>query len=139
MKNLKVTTGILSIVFIALLTLSCKNESKSDNEQEIKTEQSYDMAMTNISFGVRGNCEMCKSTIEKATNGLEGVSKAVWDVDKKKMDVSFDASKTNEMAIHNAIANSGYDTEKMSSNQEAYNKLPSCCQYDHDMMMNQMK
>ena len=139
MKNLKVTIGILSIAFVTLAIVSCKNEPKKEAEQEVKMEQSHDMAMTNISFGVRGNCEMCKMTIEKAANGLEGVSKAVWNVDQKKIDVSFDDAKTNEMAIHNAIANSGYDTDKMSSNQEAYSKLPSCCQYDHSMVMNQIK
>ena len=80
---------------------------------------------------------MCKKTIEKAVNGVDGVTKAVWDVDKKKIDVSFDDSKTDEMAIHHAIAASGYDTEKVSGDLNAYNNLPGCCQYDHEMTMNQ--
>ncbi|MFH4964442.1 heavy-metal-associated domain-containing protein [Gaetbulibacter sp. M235] len=131
---------ILSVsVIAAIVFTSCKNEAKKDNEPTAKTEQIKDVAMANISFGVRGNCEMCKSTIEKAANSVEGVSKAVWDVDAKKIDVSFDDTKTNEMAIHNAIAGSGYDTEKMSANPEAYSELPSCCQYDHEMAMNQTK
>lgn len=50
--------------------------------------------------------------------------------------VSFDASKTDEMSIHNAIANSGYDTEKVAGNEEAYKNLPGCCKYDHSMEMN---
>ena len=95
------------------------------------------MAMSDITFGVRGNCGMCKSTIEKAVNKVEGVANATWDVDKKKIDVSFDDTKTDAMAIHNAIAASGYDTEKVAGNKEAYNDLPSCCQYDHEMAMNQ--
>jgi hypothetical protein len=40
------------------------------------------------------------------------------------------------MAIHKAIATSGYDTEKMAGNEEAYENLPGCCKYDHDMEMN---
>ena len=41
------------------------------------------------------------------------------------------------MAIHNAIAASGYDTEKVAGNEEAYDGLPGCCKYDHNMAMNQ--
>ena len=98
---------------------------------------SSDMAMANITFGVRGNCGMCKSTIEKAANKVEGVAEANWNVDRKKIDVSYDPSTTDEMSIHEAIAASGYDTEKVAGNEEAYSNLPECCQYDHEMIMNQ--
>lgn len=128
---------ILSVAVIAAMGLtSCKNETKKEVETTT-TEISKEMAMTELSFGVRGNCGMCKSTIEKAVNSVEGVSKAEWDVDKKKIDITFDDSKTNEMALHNAIAASGYDTEKVMGDEEAYNNLPGCCKYDHEMAMNQ--
>lgn len=126
---------ILSLAVIAAIGLtSCKNETKQ--ETTITNEVSKDMAMTDISFGVRGNCGMCKSTIEKAANGVEGVKNATWNVDKKKIEVSFDDSKTDAMAIHNAIAASGYDTEKVEGNEAAYEGLPGCCKYEHDMEMN---
>lgn len=129
---------ILSVALIAAVSLtSCKEESKKNPESITKTEAVKDLAMANTSFGVRGNCGMCKSTIEKAVNGIEGVASANWHVDKKKIDVSFDDKKTNEMAIHNAIAASGYDTEKVMGNLEAYDALPGCCKYDHEMAMNQ--
>jgi periplasmic mercuric ion binding protein len=128
---------ILSVaVIVALGFTSCKNETKKETETTT-TEVSKDMAMTDLSFGVRGNCGMCKNTIEKAANGVEGVASANWDVDKKKIDVSFDDTKTDAMAIHNAIAASGYDTEKVAGSEEAYKDLPGCCKYDHEMMMNQ--
>ncbi len=128
---------ILSVVAIAAMGLtSCKNETKKV-EETTTTEVSKEIAMTDLSFGVRGNCGMCKNTIEKAANSVEGVTAANWDKDKKKIDVSFDSSKTDAMAIHNAIAASGYDTEKVAGNEEAYKNLPGCCQYDHEMMMNQ--
>ena len=139
MKNLKVATGILAMAFLTFVVLSCKGEAKNNNESALQAKEVKQLANVSISFGVRGNCGMCKKTIEKAVNSLEGISKANWDVDKKKMDVSFDDSKTNEMAIHNAIAASGYDTEKVSADLDAYNGLPGCCQYDHEMAMNQMK
>tara|TARA_R110002050_G_scaffold233063_3_gene368793 strand:- start:15946 stop:16383 length:438 start_codon:yes stop_codon:yes gene_type:complete len=127
---------ILSMAIIMAMGLtSCKNETKQ--EKETTTDVSKEMAMTDISFGVRGNCEMCKSTIEKAVNNVEGIHKATWDVDKKKIDVSFDDTKTDVMAIHKAIAASGYDTEKVAGSEEAYKGLPGCCQYDHEMAMNQ--
>ncbi|WP_288955461.1 heavy-metal-associated domain-containing protein [uncultured Polaribacter sp.] len=128
---------ILSVVAIAALGLtSCKNETKKV-EDTTTTEVSKEIAMTDLSFGVRGNCGMCKSTIEKAANSVEGVASANWDVDKKKIDVSFDDTKTDAMTIHKAIAASGYDTEKVVGSEEAYKNLPGCCQYDHEMMMNQ--
>ncbi len=127
---------ILSVAIIAAIGLvSCKNDSKQ--KTETTTEVSREMAMTDLSFGVRGNCGMCKKTIEKAANSVDGVAKATWDVDKKKIDVTFDDSKTDVTAIHNAIAASGYDTEKVSGSEEAYKGLPGCCQYDHEMAMSQ--
>ncbi|MFD1162895.1 MULTISPECIES: heavy-metal-associated domain-containing protein [Hwangdonia] len=128
---------ILSVAVIAAMGLtSCKNEAKQTTETTT-TEVSSEIAMTDLSFGVRGNCGMCKKTIEKAANGVAGVAKATWDVDKKKIDVSFDDTKTDAMAIHKAIAASGYDTEKATGDLAAYDNLPGCCKYDHDMMMNQ--
>ena len=127
---------ILSMaVMVAILVTSCKNETKKETETA-SIEAPKEMAMTDVSFGVRGNCGMCKKTIEKAANGIEGVANAIWDVDKKKMDVSFDDTETNAMAIHKAIAASGYDTEKVTGSEEAYKNLPGCCQYDHAMTMN---
>ncbi|OSY87559.1 heavy metal transporter [Tenacibaculum holothuriorum] len=132
MKNV-----ILSIAIIMAIGLtSCKNETKKETESST-TEMAKEIAMTDLSFGVRGNCGMCKNTIEKAATSVDGVASANWDVDKKKIDVSFDDTKTNAMAIHKAIASSGYDTEKVAGNEEAYKNLPGCCQYDHEMAMNQ--
>ncbi|HEY5689669.1 MAG TPA: heavy-metal-associated domain-containing protein [Yeosuana sp.] len=137
MKNLKVTTGILAMAFLTFVALSCKGETKNNNDSALQTTEVKQLANLDISFGVRGNCGMCKKTIEKAVNAVDGVTKAVWDVDKKKIDVSFDDSKTDEMAIHHAIAASGYDTEKVSGDLNAYKNLPGCCQYDHEMAINQ--
>lgn len=127
---------ILSIAVIAAMAFtSCKNEAKKDTKT-ISTEVSKEIALADLTFGVRGNCGMCKSTIEKAAKSVEGVANAAWDVDKKKVDVSFDENTTDAMTIHNAIATSGYDTEKMVGNNQAYENLPGCCKYDQNMEMN---
>ena len=113
---------ILSTLFLVLTITIGYSQS---NTNEIKT-----------TFGVRGNCGMCKATIEKAVKNLNGISSAIWDKDKKKIDISYDASKTNIMEIHNAITASGYDTEMSSAEKKVYENLPSCCQYDRKMKMN---
>lgn len=124
---------ILSVAVIATMGFSSVAFTGSEANEVITIKVNE----TAISFGVRGNCGMCKKTIEKAALSVDGVSSAKWDREKKKIDVSFDEKKTNEMAIHKAIAASGYDTEKVASNEEAYDKLPGCCKYDHEMKMNQ--
>lgn len=128
---------ILSLAVIAAIGLTSFKKAANKEVESVKTTVvSNEMQMTDLSFGVRGNCGMCKNTIEKAVNSLEGISNVNWDVEKKKIDVSFDETKTNEMAIHNAIAASGYDTEKVAGNEDAYKDLPGCCQYDHKMAIN---
>jgi copper chaperone CopZ len=122
---------------VAISFTSCSKEIKKDTTTP--TEMSKEVAELEISFGVRGNCGMCKSTIEEAANSVEVVSKADWDVDLKKIKVSLINNKTNIMSIHEAIALSGYDTDKVSGNLDAYNNLPGCCQYDHEMKMNLSK
>ena len=124
------------VIITAIIFTSCKNDRKKETNTN-KTEASSKMSMANMSFGVRGNCGMCKRTIEKAANDVNGVTNASWDKDKKKIDVSFDKTKTNVMSIHKAIAASGYDTEKVKGNLDSYNNLPGCCKYDHNMKMNQ--
>lgn len=126
---------ILSVAIIAAIGLvSCKNETKKETT---KTEQTTtnEIAFIETTFGVRGNCGMCKNTIEKAANGVEGVSMAEWDKLRKQINVSYDESKTNVEAIHNAIAASGYDTDKVMGSESAYENLPGCCQYNHEMEM----
>tara|TARA_Y100000385_G_scaffold5682_1_gene6290 strand:+ start:265 stop:642 length:378 start_codon:yes stop_codon:yes gene_type:complete len=120
---------------MAISLTSCSNKSK--NQTSTTSEVSKEITPKEISFGVRGNCGMCKTTIEKAATNLDGVSSASWNVDQKTIVVSYDSSSMNEMSIHDAIAASGYDTEKVLGNLDAYNSLPGCCQYDHEMEMNQ--
>jgi copper chaperone CopZ len=127
---------ILSIAVIAVLVFtSCKNEAKIE-VKTTKTEVTVTAIKTNLTFGVRGNCGMCKKTIEEAANSVEGVASAIWDVDQKKIDISFGDGKIDAVAIHIAIAASGYDTEQVAGNEEAYDGLPGCCKYDHAMVMN---
>lgn len=85
--------------------------------------------MEETSFMVSGNCDMCKSRIEKAAESVDGVRHAVWNKDTKHITVHFDGHKTNKKDIADAISKVGHDTELSKSPGEIYNELPGCCQY----------
>ncbi len=61
---------ILSVVIIAAMSITGFASEINLYGEEFITEE---MATTEISFGVRGNCGMCKKTIEKAAMSVEGV------------------------------------------------------------------
>lgn len=81
------------------------------------------------SIKVSGVCGDCKKHIEKAAKEA-GAEKANWNKDTKVLSVSFDESKTTDDAIQKKIAGAGYDTEKYTADDKAYNALDECCQYD---------
>ena len=99
----------------------------------------FAQSKTETVFGVRGNCGMCKSTIEKSVNNVDGVFEATWDKKTKQIAISYDNMKTDVIALHKAIAKSGYDTEKVKADENAYNNLPGCCQYDREMKLSATK
>jgi len=79
-------------------------------------------------FKVYGNCDMCKSRIEKAALGVKGVKTAAWDKDSKMLKVETN-SNTKVDDIQQVIAKVGHDTEKFKADDNAYNSLPGCCKY----------
>ena len=85
---------------------------------------------TETSFAVKGNCKMCKKTIETSALSLDGVHKATGMLKLRQIDLVYDDQLVELMTIHNTIAASGYSTELVDLNQEAYDNLPLCCQYD---------
>lgn len=131
---------ILALAVVAGISFTACNETKKETKEETSeavVNDAHDNNLAMATFGVRGNCGMCKSTIEKAANGVAGVSKANWDVDKKEISVSYDEATTNVASIEKAVAASGYDTENFKGSEESYKGLPACCQYDHSMEMSQ--
>ena len=121
-----VSIGLLIGYFIADFNL--ENEAEISNPE--KAETIVELMGTETTFGVKGNCKMCKKTIETAALSLDGVHKAVWDVQTKQIDLVYDDQLVELMTIHNTIANSGYSTELVDLNREAYDNLPMCCQYN---------
>ena len=121
-----VSIGLLIGYFIADFNL--ENEAEISNPE--KAETIVELMGTETTFGVKGNCKMCKKTIETAALSLDGVHKAVWDVQTKQIDLVYDDQLVELMTIHNTIANSGYSTELVDLNKEAYDNLPMCCKYN---------
>lgn len=77
---------------------------------------------------ISGNCDMCKSKIEKSGN-VKNVATVNWDEASKMATLTYDPSKTNQQEILKRIANAGYDSESFYAPDDVYAKLPSCCQY----------
>lgn len=77
---------------------------------------------------ISGNCDMCKSKIEKSGN-VKNVATVNWDEASKMATLTYDSSKTNQQEILKRIANAGYDSESFYAPDDVYAKLPSCCQY----------
>jgi copper chaperone len=55
------------------------------------------------------HCDNCKSSIEGALNGLDGVSSAAVDVEAKTVTVSFDDSSLGMDLIKETIEDQGFD------------------------------
>ncbi len=109
--------SIVKIVFlvIAVFLFTCgAAQIKNSKTQTVK---------------ISGNCGMCKNTIEKAGN-KKNVSKVDWNKDSKMATLTFNSKTTNEDEILKRIALAGYDNEKFRAPDEAYAKLPECCQYE---------
>jgi hypothetical protein len=86
-------------------------------------------------FKIYGNCEMCKSTIEKA-GFKKGSSKVEWDEKSKLAAITYEPTKETADAILKRIALAGYDNELFLAPDEAYAKLPSCCKYERTSRKN---
>jgi mercuric ion binding protein len=78
---------------------------------------------------VYGNCDMCKTRIEKAAK-IEGVSKAEWSDETKLLTLVYDPSKVNSDDVQKKIAAVGHDTGKFKADDKVYNGLPGCCKYE---------
>ncbi len=81
-----------------------------------------------LEFEVSGVCGACEKRIEKAAL-IKGVKLAEWNKHTQKIKVIYSTKKTDEKAIHQAIAKVGHDTEKVKAADDAYAQLNDCCKY----------
>jgi len=68
--------------------------------------------MDKITFHVDGmSCEHCKTAVEKALKGLNGVQAAEVDLAAKTAQVIYDANKANRDTLAGAITDAGYEVK----------------------------
>ena len=136
-NNLKIVISLIVGVGIGFVLADSTLFNSSVDENNVTSisdsEQIVELMGTETSFGVKGNCKMCKSNIETAALSLNGVLKADWDVKTKQVSLVYDDQMIDLTSIHQAISNSGYGTDLNELNKEAYDNLPLCCQYDPEM------
>jgi len=98
MKNLKALLFILCYLLVfPVNAVQLKNQNQ---QQELAQKVTLDMQnMT---------CALCKITIKKALQAVDGVQKVNVDFDSKTADVVFDPQKTNTDALIKATTNVGY-------------------------------
>ena len=128
---------IKGLIFGAIIMwfVSCNEQvvvkKAPTNETEITSELRSD-----YSIGVKGNCGMCKTTIEKAVKDLDFVENAEWGIKTKILDVEFIDSVNFDLdALNSAINQSGYETMNTTADQTGYDGLPMCCKYDRNMVV----
>ena len=126
------------LLFSVLTVVSCMNNKQPEVKViEVPATKTNEIIKSDVTFGVRGNCGMCKSTIESATMSIEGVDTATWSTESKMISINVSTEINDQFIndIHNAIAKSGYDTELSTAVDEDYDKLPMCCKYDREMVI----
>lgn len=111
---MKSITKILMAITVLLSFTACNAQIKNAKTETVK---------------IYGNCDMCKSTIEK-TGNIKKVVKVDWNKDTKTAVLTYDSAKTNQDEILKRIALSGYDSDKFLAPDDVYSKLPECCQYE---------
>lgn len=126
------------LLFSVLTVVSCMNNKQPEVKViEVPATKTAEIIKSDVTFGVRGNCGMCKSTIESATMSVEGVDTASWSAESKMISINVSTEINDQFIndIHNAIAKSGYDTELSTALDEDYDKLPMCCKYNREMVI----
>lgn len=126
------------LLFSVLTVVSCMNNKQPEVKViGIPAAETAEIITSDLTFGVRGNCGMCKSTIESATMSIEGVDTASWSTESKMISINVSSEINDQFIndIHNAIAKSGYDTELSTALDEDYDKLPMCCKYNREMVI----
>jgi mercuric ion binding protein len=116
MKTLK---HIATAVFAVLLSVNSFAQMKDHSKT----------AATKIeTIKVYGNCDQCKTRIEKAAK-ITGVGKADWNSDTKLLTLTYDPSKVKSDDVQKKIVAVGHDTEKFKADKKTYDALPGCCKY----------
>ena len=81
-------------------------------------------------FELNGNCDQCQKRIQKAAFSVSGVKMAMWDMESHQMTVLINEEKCELLAVKQAIAKVGHDSDEVKTTDEAYQNLHGCCLYE---------
>jgi len=81
------------------------------------------------SLFVAGNCNMCRSRIEKTAKSVKGVFTASWDKETKILTVEMDENVAKKEYVARAVSAAGHDTKTAKADTKVYKQLPGCCRY----------
>lgn len=112
---MKQILGLFAVLFIAS---SFTTKTAFKKEASVKT----------ISVLTSAVCGECKERIEKELNYTKGIVFAELEMDSKELTVKFKSKVISEKEVIAVINNLGYDAGESKRNEEAFNKLPKCCQ-----------
>ena len=116
------TIKILFAIIVAFIT------TQSAYSQSDKTQRTIGIKTQTIK--VYGECSMCKKRIESAAAKADGVNFVSWNEDSKLLTIKYSIFKKDIAEnVQKNISAAGYDTEKLTADNTAYNKLPECCHY----------
>lgn len=87
---------------------------------------------------VSGNCGMCKTRIEDASQG-KGVKSAKWEAETQLLTLTIDPRQTDKEVIKKRIAKVGHDVDGLLAPDEVYEKLHTCCIYPRVQKKSQEK
>jgi periplasmic mercuric ion binding protein len=99
MKTLLAMSLLTALLFLQTVHAETSVPAQAQNQN---TNQSVTLELQNMT------CAMCKFTIKKALQGVDGVDDANVDYDTKTAKVIFNALKTNADALIKASTDAGY-------------------------------
>lgn len=109
--------SIFNILIVLLVVLSATSGYAQIKNTQTETVKIY------------GNCDICKTTIEKAGN-INNTASVTWNKDSQMAELIFDSKKTNRDEILKRIALVGYDNDQFLAPDNAYAQLGDCCKYE---------
>jgi periplasmic mercuric ion binding protein len=112
MMKLKTISLMLSLLATSsLLQTAHAGATIPVQSQKQSSSQSVTLDMQNMT------CAMCKFTIKKALQGVEGLEEANVDYDTKTAKVAFNPQKTSVAALIKATTDAGYPATVHQTNQ----------------------
>jgi copper chaperone CopZ len=104
---------IVPLFFIFFISLSgCKTSSGNSSADSAVAADTATLSFIKAEFRVAGmHCTGCENTITTNIKEIEGVKLVEASFKDSNAIVSFDSSKTNEIAILSAIENAGYKVD----------------------------